>query len=168
MNISAGQAKDSYLTFIVEGRKYAVNVQSVLHVSRIAKPDTLPDAPEYVFGVMNYAGNIIPVIDTAFKTGASKNVLPLRDNYTLIVFEIDTNGEKICYGAVVDKVDNVSEFLASDIKPVANTDITREYSSFVSGIITEESGSFIFVILPDKLFTLENFRSVDDLLPVSE
>ena len=61
--------KDRYLTFILEDEKYGVEILAVKEIIALQRVIPIPQTPEYVKGVMNLRGIIIPIIDLRLKLG---------------------------------------------------------------------------------------------------
>ena len=115
MNIEHSK-KDTYLSFSIANELYAVMVGKVLEVLQTQSISSVPNAPEYIQGVMNFRGEIIPV----FKT-RTKFCLPKRDDnqkYVIIVLEVEQDGEKVILGAIADNVKDVITITDKDIKPI--------------------------------------------------
>jgi purine-binding chemotaxis protein CheW len=107
----------------------------------------VPNTPEYFSGVINFRGEIIPVLDTRTKLGLP--VTQFDEQFVIIVIEIETDTEKIVAGAIVDRVKDVIVIEKEQIMPVPKMN-KQIKSELFSGIVRVE-GAFIIIINFDKL-----------------
>jgi len=122
-----------FLTFIMANEEYGVDILSVQEIRGWEAATPLPNAPDYVRGVMNLRGTIVPIIDLRMRFGIPKaDYGPLT---VIIVLKIDTEkGEKII-GIVVDAVSDVYTLNVDDLKdaPEIGSDLDRSY---IKGLVT--------------------------------
>jgi len=100
-----------YLTFLLRGQVYAVTIGSVREINRVGEITPVPQAPEFVAGVINLRGKVIPVVDLRLKFG-----LPFSNfskETCIVVIEVE-NGQ---VGAIVDSVSGVVDFAEGQIEP---------------------------------------------------
>jgi len=80
-------AREKYLTFEVNGKKYGISVSNVISVDQIQEATTMPGLPYYAKGNINYYGTIVPLIDLSLRLGE------VEQEYTsqagIIVVDID-------------------------------------------------------------------------------
>ena len=62
----------SYLTFRLAEEHFAVNVLKVIEILEVPKITAVPKSPDFMIGVINLRGNVLPVIDTRIKFGMEK------------------------------------------------------------------------------------------------
>ncbi len=100
-----------YLTFILKGQIYAVPIGVVREINRVGEITPVPQAPDFVAGVINLRGKVIPVIDLRMKFG-----LGFKDftrETCVVVIEVD-HGQ---VGTIVYSVSGVVDFVTSQIEP---------------------------------------------------
>jgi purine-binding chemotaxis protein CheW len=100
-----------YLTFVVAGETYAVNIGYVIEIVGMQRISAMPDVPEFIRGAMNLRGKVIPVMDVRLRFG-----LPWReydDRTTIIV--LDLSGAPT--GLVVDQVTDVLTIPKENVDP---------------------------------------------------
>jgi len=132
-----GNVENTYLTFHVEGEEYAVSVAHVTEIVRLQKMFAMPDVPEYIRGVINLRGKVIPLLDVRARFGLPE--APYTDRTVIVVLEL----EETITGLVVDGVSEVAEIAAGDIEPVSSSK-TRIRKSMVKGMAKRASGvSFV-------------------------
>lgn len=103
--------KDKYLTFHIAGEDYGIDIVYVTEIIGIQKITEVPDMPDYVKGVINLRGKVIPVMDVRLRFH-----LPERDydERTCIVV-VDIEGTAV--GLVVDQVNEVADIPEKDVEP---------------------------------------------------
>ncbi|MCR4292579.1 MAG: chemotaxis protein CheW, partial [Candidatus Kuenenia sp.] len=111
LNISnASEQEARYLTFEICGEEYGIEVLKVKEIISMVKITPVPKTPEYVKGIINLRGNIIPVIDLRLKLGIRETVA--GDDRCIIIVET-RNGLK---GIIVDMVSEVLVVNANDME----------------------------------------------------
>lgn len=100
--------------FMFADEQYAVDIKDVQEVIRVQKITYVPQMPDFVLGVINIRGNIIPVFDLRRKFGLRENVF--NDNTKMIVVDIDAS--KICF--IVDEILDNIKIGASRVVPAPN------------------------------------------------
>lgn len=115
---------NKYLIFNTEGEAYGVPIQFINEIIEMQKITEVPDMPDFIEGVINLRGMVIPVIDIRKRFG-----LPERDydNRTCIII-ITIEDKRI--GCIVDSVSEIMEILPASIAPppqFRNTDIKNKY-----------------------------------------
>lgn len=128
------------IIFEVNNQKYAADVMEVERILGYSKTTKIPDCPDFVDGVINYEGNILPVISLAKKFKLKDNNVD-EDSRIIVAKEED---KKI--GIIVDVVDEIEEVDESTIeKPdSAASDISKRY---IKGLIKKEKDIIIFLNL---------------------
>jgi len=119
--------KDKYLTFHLAGEDYGLDIAFVTEIIGIQRVTEVPDMPDFVKGVINLRGKVIPVMDVRLRFH-----LPEReyDERTCIVV-VDINSTAM--GLVVDQVNEVADIPAANVEPPPRT--TKEASSrFLKGM----------------------------------
>ena len=131
IDTSADSASDSdviqLVSFMIEGAEYAVDILVVNEILRYPEITRLPNSPEFIRGVINLRGNVIPVVDIRLRFGFSKG--SITDLTRIIV--IDTYGKQI--GLLVDNVYQVVRIPAASIDTAAEI-ITGVSDEFIAGI----------------------------------
>jgi purine-binding chemotaxis protein CheW len=146
----------TYLSFTICGDHYAVNVTKVLEVLQEEQITPVPNAPDYILGIINFRGDVVPVFETRVRFN-----LPQRDmtkEYNIIVIDVSDGPEMFRLGAVVDKVKDVIAIDDSAIKPVPA--MTKEFNTdFLQGIY-KLGNEFIMLLNVEKVFSGDELREV--------
>ena len=112
-----------FLTFFFDDEEYAIEILKVQEIIGIMPITTVPRTPEYILGVINLRGKVIPVVDLRTKFGMDS--VEWTDETCIIVMQID----ETLMGIVVDKVSEVLDIASGDIEdtPSFGTDVNTEY-----------------------------------------
>jgi purine-binding chemotaxis protein CheW len=112
---STGSLAGKYLTFILAGDSFGIPVLKVREIIRHTIIRAVPGMPDYVCGVINLRGKIIPVLDLRLRFGlpaASNN-----DQTCIVVVQVATGDSRtVATGLVVDGVEEVVQIASSDIE----------------------------------------------------
>lgn len=147
------QMLNSYLSFKLGDEIFAANVAKVLNILEMTKITKVPKAPDYMKGVINLRGTVLPVIDTRIKFGLSGT--EFTTNTCILVLDIEIEGESLHVGGLVDGVQEVLEIEHSQILPPPN--IGNKYrSQFINGMFKVDDDNFIMLLDMDKVFSVED------------
>jgi purine-binding chemotaxis protein CheW len=127
-----GNIEHTYLTFHVGGEEYAVPVGFVTEIVRLQRTFIIPDVPEYIRGVINLRGKVIPLLDVRSRFGLAQAAY--NDRTVVVVLEV---GETPT-GLVVDGVSEVAEIPPEQID--ARAVRSRGPSAMVKGMGKRASG----------------------------
>jgi purine-binding chemotaxis protein CheW len=122
------QAANKYLTFILNHESYGIDVLKVREIIRLIAITTIPQMPDYVRGVINLRGKIIPVIDLRLRFGFAQ--AESTEQTCIIVVKVKLpDGRATQMGLVVDGVEEVVNIAATDIEntPDFGTQIDTQY-----------------------------------------
>ena len=148
----------TYLSFKMSEELFAINVSKVINILEMQHITKVPKTPPYMKGVINLRGTVLPVVDLRTKFG-----LPEQGNTvdtSIIVLNIEKDGEIIMLGTLVDAVREVLELKDDEIAPSPSIG-TKYNSGFIQGMYRIEE-HFIMILDIDKIF------SVDDIIDVQE
>lgn len=147
---------NSYLTFKLGEEEFAAHVSKVLSIMEMTKITKVPRAPEYMQGVINLRGQVLPVVDTRIKFGMTPT--EFTKNTCIVVMEVEMENDHIQVGALVDSVQEVLEFEDEQIQPPPS--IGSKYKSeFISGMAKAEE-QFIMILDMDKVFSASELADV--------
>ncbi|RPH31060.1 MAG: chemotaxis protein CheW [Bacteroidales bacterium] len=149
---------NSFLSFKLGDEEFAAHVGKVLNILEMTKITEVPRAPEYMKGVINLRGTVLPVIDTRIKFGMPPT--EYTTNTCIIVLDIDLDGESIHVGALVDSVQAVLEFDSSSIMPAPSIG-SRYRSEFIEGVVNVDE-KFIMILNMDAVFSSDELSNMHD------
>ncbi|MDR0958016.1 MAG: chemotaxis protein CheW [Clostridiales bacterium] len=137
--------KDLYLSFKVDEEEYAIGVIQVKELVPICAITVVPDTPDFLKGIVNLRGDIVPVINV--RTRFRKEEIPYDENTCIIVIY----HEDYIMGLIVDQVVGVYTIMPEDIAPPPHAKLS--YSNmFVRNIGKANDGLKLLLDL-DKLLT---------------
>ena len=123
---AAKAAKGEFLTFRLGGEEYGIDILRVQEIRSYEQPTRIANTPEFLRGVVNLRGVIVPIVDLRLKLGCAAEF-----NAFTVVIVLNVKGRVI--GAVVDSVSDVCELGGDMIKPapLMNSGVDM---SFITGI----------------------------------
>ncbi len=105
---------EQYLTFILEDEQYAVDILCVEEIRSWEGPTKIPNSPQYVCGVINMRGTIVPIIDLRLKFNIGEAIY--TETTVVIVLTHENHGTSRTIGFVVDAVSDVLNAEEEEIK----------------------------------------------------
>lgn len=137
-NTTVGDEVLQFVTFTLNDEEYAVDILSVQEINRITEITKVPNSPDYVEGVINLRGKVIPVINLRSKFGFEAKATD--DDSRIIIMEI----QGIVNGVIVDSVSEVLRIPASAIEaaPAVASDTISQY---IKGLAKLENRLVILV-----------------------
>ena len=149
---------NSYLTFKLGEEEFAAHVGKVLNILEMTRITEFPKSPDYMKGVINLRGSVLPVIDTRIKFGMTPT--EYTPNTCIVVMDIDMDGDSIHVGALVDSVQAVLEIDDAQILPPPS--IGHKYrSEFIEGVANINE-TFIMILNMDEVFSSEEVHNLQD------
>ena len=141
------------INFVVAGDEYAVDIKKIREVINFREITQLPKAPDFVKGIINLRGDVIPVIDLREKFGLHHEEYSALTN--IIIVEI----AKKAIGVVVDSVSHVIRIPESEIAP-SPPFVGGLSGKYVSGIAKLEE-RLIVVLDMEKILSAEEMIELD-------
>jgi purine-binding chemotaxis protein CheW len=111
-------ATHQYLSFFLGGEEYATNILSVQEIKGWDTVTRVPYSPDYILGVINLRGSIVPVVDLRVRFALPNAVFDAA-TVIIVVRVAGTRGDRIV-GIVVDAVSDVYTLASENIKPPPN------------------------------------------------
>lgn len=150
---------NSYLTFHLGSELFSAHVNKVLSILEMTRITQVPKAPDYMKGVINLRGTVLPVVDTRIKFGMPS--VEATSNTCILVMEVEIGGEPVKLGAIVDSVQEVIEVPEDEIKPPPS--IGSKYKSeFIDGI-TVVNDQFVMMLNMDMIFSRDEISMLSEL-----
>lgn len=134
---------DQYLTFMLDGEEYAVEILQVQEIKGWDTATPVPNTPDYMLGVINLRGAIVPVID--LRRHFNLEGITFDPTTVIIVVKVETADESDrTVGIVVDAVSEVYRFKRADVQPPP--DLGSAISTeFVRGLVAVEDKMVILL-----------------------
>jgi purine-binding chemotaxis protein CheW len=140
-----------YLTFALAGEEYGISILKVKEIIGLMPITTVPRTPDYVKGVINLRGKVIPVVDFRLKFGME--AMAYNERTCIIVVEIKGVDRTIMMGMVVDSVSEVLNIKAADIEDTPNFG-SHLNTAFILGM-AKTNGSVKILLDIDRVFREE-------------
>src|SRR6056297_611718 len=147
---------NSYLTFKLGEEEYAAHVSKVLSIMEMTKITKVPKSPEYMKGVINLRGQVLPVVDTRIKFGMTAT--EYTKNTCIVVMEVEMGNDIIQVGSLVDSVQEVLEITEDQIQPPPSIG-SKYQSEFIYGMAKIDE-KFIMLLDMDKVFSAKELSSL--------
>jgi len=138
-----------YLTFTLAEEVFAVDVDRVREILEITNITKVPQVPDFMRGVINLRGCVVPVLDLRLKFGMAETAQTV--NTCIIVVEVEMDGEKIVLGALADSVQEVIEMERSQIEAAPHIG-THLKTDFLKGM-GKHDNRFVMILDIDKVFS---------------
>ena len=116
--VSIERNTGKYLTFQLAGEEYGIEIQKVREIIGIMNITALPRTPQFVKGVINLRGKVIPVVDLRLRFALPETVK--TEKTCIIVVEIGGDTMPVQIGVIVDAVSDVLNVLEEDIEETPN------------------------------------------------
>jgi purine-binding chemotaxis protein CheW len=149
MSITGITETTQYLTFKLADETFTVDVAKVREILDYTPATKVPGTPEFMRGVINVRGNVVPVVDMRLKFGLSATEKTV--DTCIVVMEIRVEEDTTVLGAMVDSVQEVFELEASQIEPPPRIG-TRWRTEFIKGI-GKRNDELIIILDIDKVFS---------------
>lgn len=128
---SASQISGKYLTVALDKESYGLAVLKVREIIRMQKITPVPQMPEFVKGVINLRGRVIPIIDLRVKFGLAAEFAE-RTCIVVVQVKLPTN-QNVQMGLIVDSVEEVVNLAANEIEPTPDFG-TRIDTGYILGM----------------------------------
>ena len=141
-----------YLTFSLGDEVFAMDIRTVREIIQHAAMTVVPLMPDFVRGVINLRGAVVPVIDLQSRFGRARTLVGKKT--CIIIFDARVDGETLELGLMVDSVSEVIDILPSQIEPPPQFGTTIE-RDFIRGM-GKVDGEFIVILEPDRALNVDD------------
>jgi purine-binding chemotaxis protein CheW len=140
-----------YLTFRLDREVFAVDVAKVREILDFTPATKVPATPDFMRGIINVRGNVVPVVDMRLKFGMSATEKTV--DTCIVIMEMAANEDITVLGALVDSVQEVFELEASMIEPPPKMG-TGYRVEFIKGI-GKHNDELIMILDIDRVFSTD-------------
>ncbi|MBN2799449.1 MAG: chemotaxis protein CheW [Deltaproteobacteria bacterium] len=141
-----------YMSFKLADEEYGIEILQVRDVIALMEITRVPRTKDYVRGVINLRGKVIPVVDLRMKFGMGRT--EPTDQTVIIVVQTEVDGHELNMGVLVDEVLEVLNVVAKNIEPRPDFGAGGLDMSFIMGI-GKAAGRVIFLLDIGKVLTQE-------------
>jgi purine-binding chemotaxis protein CheW len=156
MSVSDITETRQYLTFKLDSEVFALDVAKVREVLDLTQITVIPKTPDFMAGVINLRGSVVPVVDLRLCFDMSKT--EKTRNTCIVVVEVLLENESIVIGALADSVEEVLELEAELIEPAPRIG-NNIRTDFIRGMGKHDS-QFIMILDIDRVFSTEELTAV--------
>lgn len=148
-----------YLTFKLSNEIYALEISKVREVLDMTAITKVPQTPEFLLGVINLRGGVVPVIDMRLKFGMTKGEKTV--NTCIIIVEVAIDEESAIIGTLVDSVQEVLELEPNQLEPPPRIG-TRLKIEFIKAM-GKWKKQFIIILDIDRIFSMEELSVLQEM-----
>ena len=157
MKTETGESRQ-YVTFCLGAELFGVEVARAREILSLVPVTKVPQTPDYLLGVINLRGQVVPVVDLRVKMGLPK-AEPTRDS-CIIVMEVQVDGEILIVGGLADSVREVMELRDDSIEPAPRLG-TKLKTEFIAGMGKVDE-QFLILLEIDRVFSSEELVLVQE------
>ena len=147
--------KERYLTFFLGEEQYGIPIDRIKEIIAMMKVTFVPKTPNYMRGVINLRGSIIPVVDTRLRFGMDQREADMHT--TIIIVEV----EKVNIGFIVDRVEEVASIDAAQLSAPPKFGNHIDIDFICAMVQIEENVVMILDVL--KLFEADELVSLEEI-----
>ncbi len=148
--------KDQYLSFELDEEFYCVDILRVQEILGYTEMTRVPNTPQYLKGVLNLRGAIVPVVDLRLRFNLDQS--EYNQTTVIVVLAVKTASKDKTIGIVVDAVSDVLNITKSDVMPVPETGAKVE-AEFLTGLAS--NGNHMVMLMDiDALLDPESFMGI--------
>lgn len=153
-----------YLTFLVGDESFAVNILDVKEIIEITNVTHVPLTPEFIYGVINLRGNVVPVIDLSARLKNRRAEISKRSCIVLVA--IDTTEGAQLIGMLVDEVREILEIPTAHIQPPPDFGAAIR-TDFIQAMARVDD-VFIILLAMNRVLSLEELSQLQGLAEAQE
>jgi len=156
---TAGSDENQYLTFKLQEEIYAFGILNVKEILEYGKITKVPMMPDFIQGVINLRGEVVPVVNLARRFGLKASEITKRT--CVVIIEIGAEETRHELGVMVDSVSEVLEIDAEQIRPAPGFG-ARIRNDFIRGMGKLEE-DFVIILDQDKVLSVDELAAVQQV-----
>jgi purine-binding chemotaxis protein CheW len=156
MSMAEVMETTQYLSFKLDDEVFALDISKVREVLDFTTVTKVPKTPDFMRGVINLRGSVVPVVDLRLKFGMSMTEKTV--NTCIIITEVTVDNETTILGTLADSVQEVMDLDAEHIAAAPRIG-TRLRTEFITGMGKRDE-NFIILLDIDKVFSAEELALV--------
>ncbi len=149
-------SSQQYVTFSLGEELFGVEVTRTREILSLTPVTKVPQTPDYLLGVINLRGQVVPVVDMRLKLGLTAGAE--TEDTCIIVVEVHVDGEPIIVGALADAVREVLDIRSDQIEPPPRLG-TRLNTEFINGMGKVDE-QFMILLNIDRIFNSDELAFV--------
>ena len=156
MSVDSITETRQYLTFKLDSEVYALDVATVREVLDFTTVTRIPRTPEFMRGVINLRGSVVPVVDLRLAFGMTATEKTV--NTCIIVVEVRLDGDTTIMGALADSVEEVIDLEPEQIQPAPQIG-TSIKTDFIRGMGRRDT-NFLMILDIDRVFSADQLAGL--------
>ena len=145
-----------YLTFLQGNDPFAVALPHVKEIIEYTRVTPVPMVPDFIRGVINLRGSVVPVIDLKARFGHGRSEVTKRTS--IIIVEISVDDARQSLGILVDAVNTVLDIPAADVEPPPRFG-ARLRTDFIEGM-GRIADKFVIILAVDKVLSIDEMSNL--------
>ncbi len=150
------EQRQQYLTFLLKDEYYGIHIKRVREIIEYTKVTAVPLMPEFVKGVLNLRGDVVPIIDLSQRFG--KGTTEILRRSCIVVLEIVFEQQLLLIGIVVDAVAEVLDIDLLDIEPPPSFG-AKIRTQFIKGVTTLDE-HLVILLDGEKVLSIEEMTAL--------
>ena len=146
--VAAAAHEEQYVTFTVGAEEYGVNILAVREIRGWTQESRLPNLPDYVRGVINLRGIIIPIFDLRARFGGG--ITQVTKRHVVVVIQVRERTR----GILVDAISDILSIAQDQIKPPPDITAALVEQQYLSGLFTADD-RMVTLLDVERLFAAE-------------
>lgn len=157
VNAAGQQDQQQYLTFMLGGETYAMGILAIKEIIEYGNLTEVPRMPQFIRGVINLRGAVVPVIDLSSRFG--KQATQVTRRTCIVIIEVAGEHEQQDVGVMVDAVNAVLDIPPQEIEPPPSFGANIR-ADFITGM-GKVNGKFVIIL------NIQHVLSVDEMATLS-
>ncbi len=150
------QENQQYLTFMLGGETFAIGILSIKEIIEYGQLTEVPRMPEFIRGVINLRGAVVPVIDLGARFGKQPSEVSRRT--CIVIIEVEHEGEQQVVGVMVDAVNEVLDIMPDQVEPAPSFGANIR-ADFIQGMGKVE-GRFVIILNVNHVLSLDEMSTL--------
>ncbi|PSU47524.1 chemotaxis protein CheW [Photobacterium frigidiphilum] len=151
--------QQQFLTFLLREELFAINIRPIKEIIEYGQLTKVPMVPEFVRGVINVRGNVVPIIDLSMRFGWPTTLVTKRS--CIVIVEVESEGESLEIGVLVDAVSEVIDISLTDIEPAPSFG-AKLRTDFIQGM-GKVNDEFIVLLNVSHVLSVDELSSLESL-----
>ncbi|MEO5330929.1 MAG: chemotaxis protein CheW [Magnetococcus sp. YQC-5] len=158
MSVAGITETTQFLTFYLDKEVFAIDISKIKEVLEFTTLTKIPRTPDFMCGVINLRGSVVPVVDMRLKFGMAKSERTV--NTCIIIIDVIQDDGSTVIGAMADSVKEVMELDPSQIEPSPKIG-TGLRTDFIRGM-GKQHDHFVILLDTDRIFSAEELNLLQD------
>jgi purine-binding chemotaxis protein CheW len=156
MTVESIAETTQFLTFKLDEELFALDISKVREVLDFTTITKVPQTPDYMRGVINLRGSVVPVVDMRVKFGMQEAERTV--NTCIIIVEVDMESENVVMGVIADAVQEVLDLEPEQVEPPPKIG-TKLNSDFIRGM-GKVNDRFLMILDIDRVFSCDDLAAL--------